>query len=102
MHLFFFFRAEDGIRDPLVTGVQTCALPICDGPAARITAATSSGSVGGGMDRRLPLAQRLRPPPRTHGEDLRDDGERYLLRSVGPDVEPYGPVHAGLSHGVLR
>src|SRR5438105_6503217 len=26
--LFFFFQAEDGIRDPLVTGVQTCALPI--------------------------------------------------------------------------
>src|SRR5438105_15777358 len=24
----FFFHAEDGIRDPLVTGVQTCALPI--------------------------------------------------------------------------
>src|SRR5687767_15671517 len=27
---FFFFQAEDGIRDKLVTGVQTCALPICD------------------------------------------------------------------------
>ena len=26
--LFFFFQAEDGIRDDLVTGVQTCALPI--------------------------------------------------------------------------
>src|SRR2546425_10489156 len=26
---FFFFKAEDGIRDKLVTGVQTCALPIC-------------------------------------------------------------------------
>src|SRR5574340_1614058 len=25
---FFFFQAEDGIRDLLVTGVQTCALPI--------------------------------------------------------------------------
>src|SRR5207244_8625875 len=29
--LFFFFQAEDGIRDDLVTGVQTCALPICPG-----------------------------------------------------------------------
>src|SRR5438105_11744499 len=28
---FFFFQAEDGIRDPLVTGVQTCALPILTG-----------------------------------------------------------------------
>src|SRR5438876_10301725 len=27
--LFFFFQAEDGIRDGRVTGVQTCALPIC-------------------------------------------------------------------------
>src|SRR5262249_58457508 len=26
--LFFFFQAEDGIRDWSVTGVQTCALPI--------------------------------------------------------------------------
>src|SRR6516162_8347626 len=29
--VFFFFQAEDGIRDYKVTGVQTCALPICDG-----------------------------------------------------------------------
>src|SRR6266536_1437297 len=28
---FFFFQAEDGIRAPLVTGVQTCALPKCLG-----------------------------------------------------------------------
>src|SRR5256885_10497661 len=38
--LFFFFQAEDGIRDYKVTGVQTCALPIlavvtqCDRPLA--------------------------------------------------------------------
>src|SRR5216684_5352841 len=29
MVFFFFFQAEDGIRDVAVTGVQTCALPIC-------------------------------------------------------------------------
>src|SRR2546421_4383315 len=29
-HFFFFFQAEDGIRDLIVTGVQTCALPISD------------------------------------------------------------------------
>src|SRR3712207_8052308 len=28
MYVFFFFQAEDGIRDIGVTGVQTCALPI--------------------------------------------------------------------------
>src|SRR5256885_7883003 len=30
MRTFFFFQAEDGIRDYKVTGVQTCALPICE------------------------------------------------------------------------
>src|SRR5690242_21474862 len=29
LFFFFFFQAEDGIRDGHVTGVQTCALPIC-------------------------------------------------------------------------
>src|SRR5689334_24326970 len=28
LRMFFFFQAEDGIRDGTVTGVQTCALPI--------------------------------------------------------------------------
>src|SRR5690554_2782585 len=31
-NLFFFFQAEDGIRDADVTGVQTCALPISQAP----------------------------------------------------------------------
>src|SRR5690348_18513284 len=31
MLVFFFFQAEDGIRDGRVTGVQTCALPISGG-----------------------------------------------------------------------
>src|SRR3712207_3392016 len=30
IYFFFFFQAEDGIRDIGVTGVQTCALPICE------------------------------------------------------------------------
>src|SRR5215208_5567246 len=34
MLFFFFFQAEDGIRDGHVTGVQTCALPISAGPFA--------------------------------------------------------------------
>src|SRR5688572_32334655 len=34
----FFFQAEDGIRDLTVTGVQTCALPISNSPAAHLTA----------------------------------------------------------------
>src|SRR5690349_22498820 len=30
VYFFFFFQAEDGIRDLYVTGVQTCALPILE------------------------------------------------------------------------
>src|SRR5947207_11910024 len=38
--MFFFFQAEDGIRDHCVTGVQTCALPIS--PAAGFGSARAS------------------------------------------------------------
>src|SRR5438105_4682549 len=41
----FFFQAEDGIRDPLVTGVQTCALPICSATVS-ITAQTPASATG--------------------------------------------------------
>src|SRR5208282_6448063 len=44
---FFFFQAEDGIRDATVTGVQTCALPIStpgvELPALRADAAAAIG-----------------------------------------------------------
>src|SRR2546430_7729781 len=40
MMLFFFFQAEDGIRDLTVTGVQTCALPIL------LTSAAAASAVG--------------------------------------------------------
>src|SRR2546430_9714900 len=55
MILFFFFQAEDGIRDLTVTGVQTCALPILPA-ASRI------------ISRRLPTraAQRNRGAKATH------------------------------------
>src|SRR3712207_7393298 len=45
--LFFFFQAEDGIRDIGVTGVQTCALPILRSQSAR---RSSSGLISGGGD----------------------------------------------------
>src|SRR5690606_40907165 len=38
----FFFQAEDGIRDFHVTGVQTCALPICSGASADSTCSGAS------------------------------------------------------------
>src|SRR5258708_26646983 len=45
----FFFQAEDGIRDDLVTGVQTCALPICVAAAldsSRLVTLMGPGGVG--------------------------------------------------------
>src|SRR5256886_12346804 len=39
---FFFFQAEDGIRDLTVTGVQTCALPICERAVAEALVAGRS------------------------------------------------------------
>src|SRR2546427_7307399 len=40
---FFFFQAEDGIRDLTVTGVQTCALPIFS--STQLQAAISSSDI---------------------------------------------------------
>src|SRR5229473_5981358 len=40
LFFFFFFQAEDGIRDKLVTGVQTCALPIS---VPRLSSKTGAG-----------------------------------------------------------
>src|SRR3712207_1738267 len=42
--MFFFFQAEDGIRDIGVTGVQTCALPISTGVATRTSLTVSQAS----------------------------------------------------------
>src|SRR2546426_317047 len=43
--IFFFFQAEDGIRDYKVTGVQTCALPISHA-AARTLSTNRTSTVG--------------------------------------------------------
>src|SRR5258706_9166947 len=43
--LFFFFQAEDGIRDWSVTGVQTCALPIYAGSPLPTASSSAHGSL---------------------------------------------------------
>src|SRR2546430_5649020 len=42
--VFFFFQAEDGIRDLTVTGVQTCALPILRGRVSRVSSRRATKS----------------------------------------------------------
>src|SRR5437762_7168109 len=68
--LFFFFQAEDGIRDTSVTGVQTCALPIY-------------------RERRVRVRERGGLGPDLHpGHDVRPlDVERIALETEGePEI----------------
>src|SRR5437016_11495772 len=83
--LFFFFQAEDGIRDWSVTGVQTCALPI-SGVRRRLP-------LRGGPLHRADLAHRFRGFPPAHAGSLRGlsaDGAR--LAAV-PDEELRSEEH---------
>src|SRR6266496_4126900 len=58
LFFFFFFQAEDGIRDLYVTGVQTCALPISgclvitDDPSRPISASGNPGWVRSAISRK--------------------------------------------------
>src|SRR5256886_6056259 len=56
--LFFFFQAEDGIRDLTVTGVQTCALPIlmvlaCARATHGVANVTAPAPISASVERRL-------------------------------------------------
>src|SRR2546430_8087461 len=75
--IFFFFQAEDGIRDLTVTGVQTCALPIW--------AARPEDSVGG-----LSKARRgsVRPTPSRQGGARRSE-ERRVGKECRSRWSPY-------------
>src|SRR6266496_4500168 len=77
--LFFFFQAEDGIRDLYVTGVQTCALPIWPGfggegsraarqvtrPSRRAAAPAAAPSSCADRPARAARPPRGAPPPRS-------------------------------------
>src|SRR5258708_14130634 len=73
--IFFFFQAEDGIRDDLVTGVQTCALPIWMPDIHALIVGTvvtekSSAAYDQGVDVRHPWLLR-RPAPAARSEERR-------------------------------
>src|SRR2546427_3696244 len=55
LRCFFFFQAEDGIRDLTVTGVQTCALPIYAGLTSRKPLAACAAALRREADE-VPLA----------------------------------------------
>src|SRR6266536_1248893 len=87
---FFFVQAVAGIRGTLVTGVQTCALPICPGgggPAGRGhprgPAAGAGAAHGGSEERRVGKECRARWSP-YHEKKKKEhsgDGERVLLKA---------------------
>src|SRR5205823_6764525 len=73
LFVFFFFQAEDGIRDKLVTGVQTCALPIFFAASMNVFAHLSNFWACS----RRPGA---RPEIRQVGEDVHRRGENERRR----------------------
>src|SRR6266487_1299445 len=84
---FFFFQAEDGIRDGRVTGVQTCALPILrrqldDDVGIRIAASREGCSY---LEWRMKLMEFLDATP----EGLTpDDGAEFVRpRIAGWDID---------------
>src|SRR5258707_2775562 len=75
---FFFFQAEDGIRDIGVTGVQTCALPICRLAHARRACDADADRLAGQGQKLLHQAARrllmIRAPALDQRDGARDDG----------------------------
>src|SRR3989441_6165944 len=80
---FFFFQAEDGIRDKLVTGVQTCALPISR-PGERGPRTVEGGCGPRGARRAAGEGGEARPRQgaRADGDPPRGPGPRRRARLV--------------------
>src|SRR5256885_3944562 len=74
---FFFFQAEDGIRDYKVTGVQTCALPIC----SNFCCAEMLNERSSAANRAAARAEEIISVPG------RKRGERKCSRKANPDGE---------------
>src|SRR5437764_9439789 len=76
---FFFFQAEDGIRDTSVTGVQTCALPISTG-AGRETVFTKAAARRIRAAAAEPLLHVLAAPKRRRALGARIETHSYALQ----------------------
>src|SRR2546423_5052106 len=89
---FFFFQAEDGIRDKLVTGVQTCALPISTSSPQETDCTAKQGNLSPAEMKLLQQLYpqfltalcRLRSLEREHS--LRMDLEEFLSRLPLPTI----------------
>src|SRR5256885_12376788 len=85
----FFFQAEDGIRDYKVTGVQTCALPICTRGAARFAPRARGRKEGSASSAapptEIPPAARTTASGRNQSLDLTASrlGEDAATRATG-------------------
>src|SRR2546425_7721952 len=83
----FFFQAEDGIRDKLVTGVQTCALPIyaekwiADTIRSAVTQSWERKEIiiidDGSTDHTLGIARQFRSEERRVGKECRSRWSPY-------------------------
>src|SRR5437870_13295188 len=87
---FFFFQAEDGIRDGHVTGVQTCALPICSTPQTgeSVTLYDGATSLGSATLNASGIATFSFGPntvPTLRSEERRVGKECRSLRSQDPE-----------------
>src|SRR3712207_7562699 len=91
---FFFFQAEDGIRDIGVTGVQTCALPILAPPARACPfLVPDAGDAALLADPRLVHEPELDPLPGVLARD-RPDQARSEERRVGKECRSrWSPYH---------
>src|SRR6516165_11545994 len=82
---FFFFQAEDGIRDLTVTGVQTCALPIFTSCRrfSRAKRLVKSSTLWSRKIRRRSLQRKIRKkaPEKTRKNTLENATRRYSRRS---------------------
>src|SRR2546422_10104577 len=90
---FFFFQAEDGIRDVAVTGVQTCALPIfIEAQRIRLRRSDRPQRQDGGP-------RRIVPPPIRHVES---DAAHLDVIILAVGRTSWGEHHAGDFHARQR
>src|SRR2546430_17708146 len=86
--MFFFFQAEDGIRDLTVTGVQTCALPICSAEAMEVAArenATAQGGIHELQDLVMKIARTEKiDESKELAEDIQDSLSKRIQKSNKP------------------